>query len=268
MTNRPLILITNDDGIRSPGLLAAANACTHFGDILIAAPVVQQSGAGRSKLSTSGGRIFEETLQLAAQTVIGYAIEGTPAQVVEHALIELATRRVTLAVSGINYGENIGEGITVSGTVGAAMEAVSLGVPALAVSLQTAPEHYYTHSTDVDFQVAGLFVQRLVALALARGLPPGADLLKIDIPKGASPATPLRWTRSSRLRYFHPVAPQRTQLSDPTPMNFRTGFDPERLEADSDVHAVIVDAVVSVTPIHLDMTAPVAWATLDAWLDE
>lgn len=269
---RPLILITNDDGIHSPGLVAAAEACDGLGDLLIAAPVVQQSGAGRSKLSTSGGRILEEEVTIHGRTHVGYAIEGTPAQVVEHALIELVplcgNRPVVLAVSGINYGENIGEGIAVSGTVGAAMEAVSLGVPALAVSLQTDPEHYYTHSLDVEFAVAAHFVQQIARVAMRRGLPPQTDLLKVDIPKAATPQTPLRWTRLSRQRYFHPVAPNRTQLSDPAPMGFRQGFHAETLEADSDVRAVVVDGVVSVTPIVIDMTAPVNPDELEGWLAE
>lgn len=266
MANRPLILLTNDDGIRSPGLLAAAHACAPLGDLLIAAPVVQQSGVGRAKPSTSGGRIFAEELLVNEQKHTGYAIEGSPAQVVEHALVELAVRPVAVAVSGINYGENIGEGIAVSGTVGAAMEAASLGVPALAISLQTAPEHYYSHSAEVDFTVAAHFLHQFVVATLRQDLPAGVDLLKIDVPMAASVATPHRWTRLSRQRYFHPVAPQRRKLSDPAPMGFRTGFDAERLEADSDIRAVIVDRVVSVTPVEIDMTAPVDLARLAQWL--
>jgi 5'-nucleotidase len=268
MIQRPLILVTNDDGIRSPGLLAAAHACVPLGELLIAAPVVQQSGVGRAKPSTSGGRILTAEIMVAGERHTGYAIEGSPAQVVEHALVELAPRLVALAVSGINYGENIGEGITVSGTVGAAMEAASLGAPALAVSLQTDPEHYYSHSTAVDFAVAAHFLQSFAEALLRNGLPPGVDLLKIDIPQHATIDTPWRWTRLSRQRYFHPVPPKRTQLSDPAPMGFRTGFDLEILEPDSDTHAVIVDRVVSVTPVEIDMTAQVDIEELDAWFAE
>ena len=262
MSGRPLILVTNDDGLHSPGLLVAAQACAPLGDLLIAAPVVQQSGVGRAKPSTSGGRILAETLQINGQPLTVYAIEGSPAQVVEHALVELAVRPVALAVSGINYGENIGEGIAVSGTVGAAMEAASLAVPALAISLQTAPEHYYSHSAEVDFTVAAHFLRQFVVAALRRGFPAGVDLLKIDVPMGATAATPHRWTRLSRQRYFHPVAPERHNLSDAAPMGFRTGFDRERLEVDSDIRAVMVDQVVSVTPVEIDMTAPVDFARL------
>jgi 5'-nucleotidase len=253
--------------MRSPGLVAAARACGVLGELLIAAPTMQQSGAGRSKPSTSGGRIFAEPVVIGEASLIGYAIEGSPAQVAEHALVELAARPVALVVSGINYGENIGEGIAVSGTVGAAMEAASLGVPALAASLQTAPEHYYTHSLEVDFAVAAHFVRLFATAILRHGLPAGVDLLKIDIPQAATIHTPWRWTRLSRQRYFHPVRPQRKALSDPAPMGFRTGFDLERLEKDSDVWAVLVDHVVSVTPVVTDMTAQADTSELKKWLD-
>ncbi len=268
MTNRPLLLITNDDGIRSPGLVATIRACAPLGDLLIAAPVIQQSGVGRAKPPTSGGRILTEQIVVDGQAFTGYAIEGTPAQVVEHAYVELAKRPVALTVSGINYGENIGEGINVSGTVGAAMEMASFGVPALAVSLQTDPEHYYSHSLAVDFAVAAHFAGLFAAATLRQGLPPGADLLKIDIPADATVETLWRWTRVSRQRYFHPVAPNRTVLSDPAPMGFRTGFDRATLEPDSDVWAVMIDRVVSVTPVELDMTASVAGEQLAAWLPQ
>lgn len=267
-SSRPLILVTNDDGIRSPGLLAAVQACLPLGELLIAAPAVQQSGVGRAKPATSGGRILAEPIEVAGHSFTGYAIEGSPAQVVEHALVELAARPVALCISGINYGENIGEGITVSGTVGAAMEAASLNVPALAISLETAPEHYFSHSLEVEFTVAAHFVHHFASVVLRQGLPPGVDLLKIDIPQNATIDTPWRWTRLSRQRYFHPIAPQRAHLSDPVLMGFRTGFDAEQLEPESDIRALAVDHVISVTPVELDMTAHVDFGDLAAWFDD
>lgn len=267
---KPLILITNDDGIRSSGLLAAASACAALGDLLIAAPAQQQSAIGRAKPPASSGRIFEELLTLTIdgqpQTVTGYAVEGTPAQTVEHAMVELAQRPLDLVVSGINFGENIGEGITTSGTVGAALEAASFDVPALAVSLQTDPQHYYNHDAALDFSVAAHFVAVIVRALLANGLPPGADLLKLDVPAGATTETTIRWTRLSRDRYFYPVAKPRAQLSDPAPLDFEHRADAFKLEADSDVRAVVLDAVVSLTPLIRDMTAPMDAHALQKWL--
>lgn len=267
MNQRPLILITNDDGIRSRGLLAAASACDLLGDLLIVAPAHQQSAVGRAKPPGSSGRIFEEKLVVNDRTITGYAIEGTPAQVVEYAVVELADRPPALVVSGINFGENIGEGITTSGTVGAALEAASFGLPALATSLQTDPKHYFTHDAELDFAVAAHFV-RLVAMAvLKHGLPPGADLLKIDLPSHATLETPIRWTRLSRPRYFYPVPKPRQALSDPSPMGYVQHAEPALLAADCDVRAVVLDHVVSVTPLVIDMTAPIDLQELDHWFN-
>jgi len=264
MTARPLILITNDDGIESFGLHAAVLACAPLGDLLVVAPARQQTAAGRSKPIGSTGELTPVTIDVDGVTVAGYGVDASPAQAVEHALFELATRPVALAVSGINFGENIGESVVVSGTVGAAIEAASFGIPALAVSRQTAPEHFFNHRADVDFLVAGQFLRRMAAHVLINGLPPGVDLLKLDIPAAATPATPWRWTRISRRRYFWPVAPER-QPGQPAPMGFVLRADPAELEPDSDVRAVILDGVASVTPLSIDMTAKVDAETLARW---
>ncbi|MEZ4614214.1 MAG: 5'/3'-nucleotidase SurE [Caldilineaceae bacterium] len=265
---KPLILITNDDGIRSSGLLAAASACALLGDLLIAAPAQQQSAIGRAKPPASSGRIFEEalTIRVGGQptVVTGYAVEGTPAQVVEHTMVELAQRPVDLVVSGINFGENIGEGITTSGTVGAALEAASFEVPALAVSLQTDPQHYYNHDAALDFSVAAHFVEVVVRALLTNGLPPGADLLKLDVPAGATVETPIRWTRLSRDRYFYPVAKPRNHLNDVAPLGFEhraDAFKQARLRR----APVVLDHVVSLTPLIRDMTAPFDVEALTTW---
>jgi 5'-nucleotidase len=266
MMGNPLILVTNDDGINSPGLRAAAAALEDMGDVLVVAPVQQHSGAGRSMPPASEGRIIRQSIALNGHTVEAYGVEGSPAQVVEHGVMEIAPRRPDLLVAGINYGENIGSGITVSGTVGAAMEGADFGIPSLAVSRQTAPEYYLNHSDTVDMKTAMHFVRFFARRTLEAGLPPGADLLKIDVPQSATPQTPWRWTRISRQRYFYPVKPRRRRPSDPGPMGFEVRVDLETLEPDSDIRAVAIDGVVSVTPITLDMTAPVSAARLSEWL--
>ncbi len=254
---RPLILITNDDGITSVGLRAAAEACEPLGEVLIVAPHQQQSGAGRSMPPTSEGRIFRQDLHINRHTLAGYAIEGTPAQVVQHGLFEIAERKVDLVVSGINYGENLGEGVSVSGTIGAALESASFKIPSIAISLETAPEHYLSLSEEVDFSGAAYFLRLFARRTLERGLPPRTDLLKIDVPSDATPRTEWRWTRLSMTRYFVPVKPHRRRPTDPGPMGYETFIDREHLEVDSDVQAVRLDRVVSVTPLALDMTAPI-----------
>jgi 5'-nucleotidase len=262
----PLILVTNDDGVASPGLRAAAAALETLGEVLIVAPVLQQSGAGRSMPAGYEGCITRHTIALNGHSVEGYAVAGSPAQVVEHGIVEIAPRRPDLVVSGINYGENVGSGITVSGTVGAAMEGADFSIPSLAVSLQTAPEYYLNQSELIDFGVAAYFLKLFARQALDAGLPSGVDLLKIDVPQSATLQTPWRWTRVSKQRYFHPIKPHRRRPTDSGPMGFEVRVDMETLEPDSDIRAVAVDGVVSVTPITLDLTARVEPGRLGEWL--
>src|SRR3972149_2595964 len=132
------ILLTNDDGIQSPGLWIAAKALSELGFVHVVAPRDQFSGAGRSLPITSDGLIRAQPMHVNGQDWTVYSVGGTPAQAVLHAILEVLPKPPELVVSGINYGENLGTGVTVSGTVGAALEAASLGIPALAISLETA----------------------------------------------------------------------------------------------------------------------------------
>ena len=128
------ILLTNDDGIRSPGLWAAAASLSELGFVTVTAPREQSSGAGRSLPNTSDGIIRLEQVQVNGQEWSVYAVGGSPAQSVLQGVYEVLKFKPDLVVSGINYGENVASGVTISGTVGAALEAASLKVPAMAVS--------------------------------------------------------------------------------------------------------------------------------------
>lgn len=259
MTQHPLILVTNDDGIGSPGLRAAVDALRPLGQLLIAAPMEQYSGAGRSFPRRSRGRIHRVQVECGGEALEAFAVDGSPAQVVQHALIELAPRRPDLAVVGINYGENLGSGVTGSGTVGAAMEAASVGVPSLAVSLQTAAEYHHSHSTEIDFGSAAHFVWFFARRLLAADfrLPFDVDLLKIDVPDDATPRTPWRVTSVSRQDYFQILPPRRSQLTDEGPLGYHACVDWATIEPDSDIYALVQDRVVSVAPISLDLSSRV-----------
>ncbi len=253
---RPLILFTNDDGIESPGLWTVAEAFADLGDILIVAPREQQSGTGRSMPITSEGRIYPRQLPMNGTPYKAFAVDATPAQAVQHGVLELAARKPALVVSGINYGENAGNGVTISGTVGAALEAASLGIPALAVSQQTPKDLHLTYSNDVDFSAAAYFARLLGGLLIADPrLPDDVDVLKIDVPWGATRETPWRTTRLSRRRVYWPTRPERVALSEAGRIGYHFDTDPSKAEPDSDVYAVMHDKVVSVTPISLDLTS-------------
>ena len=164
-TQKPIILFTNDDGIESPGLWALVAAFRDVGRLLVAAPREQQSGMGRSLPHYSEGRIFPFEVPIDCGDCCAYSVDGTPAQAVQHAVLELAEEKPALLVSGINYGENTGNGVTISGTVGAALEAASLGIPAIAVSQQTAYRPAPQLLQHCRFQRGGGFLAAIRHLA-------------------------------------------------------------------------------------------------------
>src|SRR5687768_612038 len=213
-TIRPQILLTNDDGILSPGLWAAAASLSKLGFVTVTAPREQASGAGRSLPNSSDGVIQEKRVQVNGQEWSVYAVGGSPAQTILHAVYEVMKRKPDLVVSGINYGENVASGITISGTVGAAMEGASLGIPALAISLEAAAEYHLTYSEELSFLVAAEFAVRIARLLLEKKFPPDVDLLKVDVPSDATIDTPWQLTRVSRQRYYEPEAPVRGSWSE------------------------------------------------------
>ena len=263
MKQTPLILVTNDDGIESPGLLAAARAALSLGDVLIAAPHQQQTGAGRSFTELHDRRIFRREMMIDNQSVTAFSFKGTPAQIVAVAMLDLVPRRPDLVISGINFGLNVGNGITISGTVGAALEAASNNIPALAVSLDMPVEYHTSHSDEIDFGVAEHFTGYFARQALQNlPFPADVDVLKIDVPAGATAESVWRMTTVSRQSY---------NRNFPSPPEERgrwvqTGYGPQvnkdRLEPESDIWAVTVDGVVSVSPLSLDMTSRVSLATM------
>jgi 5'-nucleotidase len=253
---RPLILFTNDDGIDSPGLWACAEAFADLGDILIVAPREQQSGTGRSMPITSEGRIYPRELPKNGYPYKAYAVDATPAQAVQHGVLELADRLPSLVVSGINYGENAGNGVTISGTVGAALEAASLDIPALAMSLQTPKDLHLSYSSDVNFGASAHFARQFGEwLIKHRTRPDDVDVLKVDVPWEATLETPWRVTRISRRRVYWPTRPERIALSDIGRIGYHFDMDPSKAEPDSDVYALLIDKVISVSPMSLDMTS-------------
>jgi 5'-nucleotidase len=251
------ILLTNDDGIRSPGLWAAAAALSEIGFVHVVAPREQYSGGGRSLPSTSDGLIEEKLVEVNRKTWTVHAVGGSPAQAVLHGVLEIMPVQPDLVVSGINYGENVGSGITVSGTVGAAMEGASLGVPSLAVSLETAEEHHLTYSTAVNFSAAAYFTAYFARLLLERFMPEDVRVLKVDVPSDATTETPWEITRQSMHRYFEPLPPVRTSWDEPAKVGYRRADDLHLDSPETDAYAVLIKRIVSVTPISLDLTARV-----------
>lgn len=256
----PLILVTNDDGIASPGLHAAVRAVGDLGDVAVVAPRHQFSNAGRCHPpSARRDRSLAERVTLPADcpATVAYAVEGSPAQAVARAWIELLRCLPDLVISGINYGENLGSGTTISGTVGAAIEAACVGIPALAVSLQTHPDFHYSPSDQVDFRAAAHFTHLFAQAVLAGALPADVDILKIDVPADATPSTPWRVTRVSRQPYYVPVIPHEPSTRNLEIPDYRIEIDLETLEPDSDIYALVIAREVSVCPLSIDISSRV-----------
>ena len=256
-TNKKQILLTNDDGILSPGLWSAAGALSDLGFVTVVAPREQYSGAGRSLPINSDGIIETKQVQVNGQKWLVHAVGGSPAQAVQHGVLEVLPSLPDLVVSGINFGENIGTGVTTSGTVGAALEAAALGIPALAASLETPIEYHYTLSDRVDFSAAAHFTKHFARIMLNRKMPEDVDVIKIDVPYSATIETPWETTRISRVRIFEAIPPQRNSWDEPGQVGYKLRSNMHTTKSGTDAHTVQIKQVVSVTPLSLDLTSRV-----------
>ncbi|SIN78955.1 5'/3'-nucleotidase SurE [Halodesulfovibrio marinisediminis] len=259
----PKILITNDDGVHSPGILAAINAVSSFAEVMVLAPASQQTAMGRAYRGNPDATLVETTLTVRGVPFKAFSCEASPARTIDHGLTVLSGYQPDFIISGINYGENLGSSITSSGTVGAAMEAAHRGIPSIAVSLETPVDTHLTY-TDQDWTAATYFLQHFTKRAIHEGFPQGIDLLKIDVPSSASTECPWRVTRLSHNSYY------RTDLSSPSMESRLKDYvitkgliqgEPE----DTDIYAIAVDKVVSVTPLRLDFTAHGSMNDLHKW---
>lgn len=265
-SERPQILLTNDDGIRSPGLWAAAEALSPLGFVTVAAPREQRSGSGRSMPLGSDGAIHEEEVDVNGKRWKVYAVGGSPAQTIQHGLLELYKTPPSLVVAGINYGENVSTSITISGTIGAALEAAAFGVRALAVSLETEARYHLTHSEEIDFSAAAHFSRVFAELMLTHRPIADVDVLKVDVPAEATPETPWRLCRLSKARYYRPVTPVRDRLDQPAIVGYEVAPDLEALEPGTDAYVLRVARQVAVTPLSLDLTSRVDFGEVENYL--
>lgn len=254
---KPLILITNDDGVNSPGLYAAAEAVSTLGEILVVAPHIQQTGMGRSFPKTKDVGVIDE-LQINLKGGIHpfYAVHGSPAQTVAHAVLEIAPKLPDLCISGINYGENVGGTVFISGTIGAALEASCYGIPAIAISIGTnSPQLYSKPHCRENWDVVINLVHKFALFVLHHGLSPNVALLNINIPSEVTQETEVRTTHQSRQNYHICAKPEKRDFSTKLQLPIKIDIDNDILEPNSDVYAFTVDGVISVTPIGTDLTA-------------
>jgi 5'-nucleotidase len=242
-----LILLTNDDGVHSAGLQALADQLQAFGRVAVVAPDRERSAVGHALTLHA---------PLRAEQIANdrWAVSGTPTDAVSLGIQALLKEKPDLVISGINKGGNMGDDLTYSGTVAAAMEATLMGVPAMAVSLSSRSFKYddFVHAAEVAGQMA--------TMVLEHGLP--ADtFLNINVPDHKPLG--VRLTRQGKRIYEDAVVQNR----DPRGRSYywigagELGF--QNLDG-TDFHAVH-DGYVSVTPLHLDLTNYAAMDRLRQW---
>jgi 5'-nucleotidase len=250
------ILVTNDDGVLSPGLMALVQEISKFGKVSILAPDHNWSGGGHVKTLDRALRVKEVHL---ADGTIAYASDGAPSDCVALATLGYFKDPIDLVVSGINLGANLGHDVTYSGTVTAAMEAVIAGIPGIAVSLEI-PEG---HIGEIDFGPAAHAAGQVVRHALENGLP-SEILLNVNVPfLRDEEIRGFRLTRQG-LRVYHSRLDERI---DPRgrPYYWIGGDAPTGVAENGTDIGALAEGYVSVTPLHLDLTAHRALADLNNW---
>jgi 5'-nucleotidase len=248
------ILVTNDDGISAPGLLALAQEIRQIGEVTVLAPDHNWSASGHVKTLDRPLRVKETQL---ADGSLALTSDGAPSDCVAMALLGLLPQPIDLVVSGINPNANLGHDVTYSGTVTAAMEAAIGGVPGIAVSLDV-PEK---HRAKPDYSPAALCARRAVETVLQTGLPDGV-LLNVNVPYLPYPQLKgFRLTRQG-LRVYRDRLERRL---DPRgrPYYWIGGETPTGVQEEGTDFGVLTEGFVSVTPLHLDLTAYAALEVLN-----
>jgi 5'-nucleotidase len=243
------ILLTNDDGISAPGLQAARRALQELDDVVVdvIAPDGNRSASGRG-ITTRSPLEVEEVEFGDGHT--GFATDGTPVDCVRFAELGLLGGRPDLIFSGINHGANLGDDITYSGTVAAALEGIVLGIPAIAFSQQSGRGGMGYLSGDFDFAVAAAFAARLVE-SLRREQMPEATLINVNCP--ACEPTGIEVTKLGKRIYNDEL-----KLLDESEKGRRRyeiyGWKPGWEEVEGTDLNAVAEGRIAVTPIHFDLT--------------
>lgn len=241
------ILVTNDDGVHSPGLTVLVDALRAVSEVTVVAPDRERSAASHSLTLHTPLRAEELSASV-------FAVDGTPTDCVNLGIHGLLPRRPDLVISGINRGANLGDDITYSGTVAAAMEATLMGVPALALSLDGSAY------TPADFLPASRLAINFVDLVARNGLPVDT-FLNINFPEGVPRG--VRLTHQGKRRYGDMVV----EKIDPRGRKYYWigGGDVSGEMSEGSDFSAVQDGYVSMTPLHLDLTNYGSFERLANW---
>jgi 5'-nucleotidase len=246
------ILVTNDDGVQAPGLLALTQAMRKFGKVTVLAPDKNWSASGHVKTMHRPMRVYETQL---ADGTPALTSDGAPSDCVALALLGIMEEKVDLVVSGINPHANIGHDVTYSGTVTAAMEAVIAGIPGIAFSVNSMPE-----DGRLDYGPSARAAEKIVERFLANGALSKDVLLNVNIPYLKEAEFKGILVTRQGLRVYNDELVRRT---DPhgRPYYWIGGDFPTGVVEDGTDYGALSDGYISVTPLQLDLTA---WQAMDA----
>ena len=261
------VLLTNDDGIGATGLQTLRRALVAIDDVELAV-IAPDSNRSATARSITFARPLWVTEVAFDDGTLGYACDGTPVDCVRLAQLGLIDGfEPDLIVSGINHGSNLGDDITYSGTVAAALEGVVMGVPAIAVSQQSIKrEMDFRFGRDFDFTAAAAFTARLVAALPARPMPEGT-LININCPAlGLGELAGARVTRLGKRLYRDRLELQEEDPDGRRRKRYRIyGDDPSYHHEDGTDFAAIDADMISVTPLHFQLTDERGMAELERW---
>jgi 5'-nucleotidase len=250
------ILVTNDDGVTAPGLLALAKEMTSLGKITVLAPDRNWSASGHAKTMDRPMRVKQVDL---LDGLPAFATDGAPSDCVALAVLGVLREKIDLVVSGINPNANLGHDVTYSGTVTAALEAAIWGLPGFAVSINGPGRS----GAIIEYEPAARAARRIVRTVMERGLPPNI-ILNINVPN--LPDKEIRGYMVTRqgLRVYQDKLVSR---EDPRgrPYYWIGGDEPTGVPDEGTDIGALSQGYVSITPLHLDMTSYKAIKTLSGW---
>lgn len=253
---KPLILVTNDDGITAPGLRMLVAIMKKIGEVIVVAPDSPQSGMGHA--ITLDSTLYSKKMNIDLDTVgiLEYSCSGTPADCVKLGLQELLPKKPDICVSGINHGSNSSINVIYSGTMSAAIEAGIEGVPAIGFSL-------CDYSWEADFSQAEEFIYTIVTMALRHGIPKGT-VLNVNIPKlEKSKLKGIKICRQAKANWKEKF----DKRTNPTGKEYYwlTGeFELLDKGEDTDEWA-LNNGYISIVPTHFDLTAHHVIQELNSW---
>lgn len=245
-SSRPLILVTNDDGIEAPGVHRLIDYVADFADVICVCPDGPRSGQSMALTVNGALRVRRHDSYMGAEM---YSTNGTPVDCVKLAWHTVLSRRPDLLLSGINHGSNAAINVVYSGTMGAAFEGCAFGIPSIGFSLTD-------HSVDADFEPCRPFVRAIVKGVLARSLPQGV-CLNVNIPVTDKAPSQMRPARACKGNWSDEYVEYRDPSSKPFYMlaGHFENLEPEARDTDE---WMLKHGIVSVVPTMLDRTAPLS----------